>query len=263
MELMLFSILIRQLALAWLVAGPAVRDLRSPNSRNARIIEVQNLSELQSKYAKLLAKPTEDIVFHIQASNSFVAQRNNAYWDIEENLEDLAKTEKQDGKNKNENSWVEFAFQKLYISDSVNRIPVSHCHSETEGQGGSLNIQSTIGLGQSLTGSFGIKPGMLAATLALTGSVSLDESDSVNTAVVCDVKHGEVVQLFLIGSQFLFYTPKVRMLNFDKKRGVFGDLRDFAIQQQRRAVIRGGLGEWVCGSSSIIPLQCSQVVLEL
>lgn len=260
---MLITFLFKQLALAWLAAGLAVRDLRAPNSKNARIIEVQDLTELQSNYANFLAKPNEDLVFHIQVSNTFVAESDNAYWNIEENLEDLAKIEEKDGKNKHEVSWIEFGFEKVYVSDSGSRIPVSHCHSETEGQGGSLNIQSTIGLGRTLTGSFGVKPGLLTATLSLTGSVSLDETDSVTTAVVCDVKHGEVVQLFLIGSQFLFYTPKVRMLKFNQKRGEFGHPRKFATQQQRRAVVRGGLGEWVCGSSSIIPLQCSQVVLEI
>lgn len=247
---------------AWAAAILVARDFELPSSQSARIIEVRNLTELQNKFSKALSEPTEDFVFHVENTNTFVAQKNNDYWDIEENLDGLSAAgfrKKKSKGDKNEISWIEFGFQKLYIVDSATRIPVSHCHSEVNGQGGALNIQSTIGLGQSLTGSFGVSPNIVAISLSLTGSVTLELSESVTNAVACDVKHGEVVQLFLVGSQFIYYTPRMRELTYDRKKKSWRKLPKFSTQKQRRAVVRGGLGEWACGSSTVIPLQCSYV----
>lgn len=246
------------LSVTGLVLGATIkqpRELQIPNSEGAKILEVMNLSHLETKYGKLLAT-SENTIFHLIDTKTFVAKRNNDYWDLEENLDDLSKIEKT---KKHEVSWVEFGFQRTYITKSENRIPVSHCHSETEGQGGALNIQSSVGVAQSLTGSFGVNPNTVAFSLSLTASVALELSLSVNTVLGCSARHGEIVQLFLVDTKFVYYTPKVRMLIYDKKKGKLLKAGQFENKKQRRAVVRGGIGEWICGSSTVIPLECSQL----
>lgn len=219
------------------------------------IIEVQNLTELETSYARSIGA-SDDVVFRLIDSKTFVAKEKNDYWDIEENLDLLIglKTKK-----KREVTWVEFGFDKTYVANSADRIPVSYCHSETEGQGGALNIQSSIVLGQSLTGSFGVNPNLVSFSLSLVTSVGLELSGSINTVIGCNAKHGEIVQLALVDTTFLYYTPKVRVLKFDKKMNKFAKPGNFEKKEQRRAVVKGGIGEWICGSSNVIPLQCSQL----
>lgn len=228
------------------------RNYRIPSSEAAVIIEAQNLAELETSYAKSIGA-SDDVVFRLTDSKTFVAKEKNDYWDIEENLIGL-KTKKN-----REVTWVEFGFDKTYVANSKDRFPVSYCHSETEGQGGALNIQSSIALGQSLTGSFGVNPNLVSFSLSLVTSVALELSGSINTVIGCNAKHGEIVQLALVDTAFLYYTPKVRVLKFDKKMNKFAKPGNFEKKKQRRAVVKGGIGEWICGSSTVIPLQCSQL----
>lgn len=238
-----------------LAVATSARNYQLPNSDAAHIIEVENLMELETRYAKSNGA-SDDVVFHLRDSKTFVAKEKKDYWDIEENLDELKGRKT---KRNHEVALVEFGFEKAYIANSENRIPVSYCHSETEGQGGALNIQSSVGLGQSLTGSFGVNPNAVAFSLSLMASVGLEQTLLINTVIGCSAKHGEVVQLFLVDTKFIYYTPTVRALKFDKKTKRFAKPGKFEKKRQRRAVVKGGIGEWICGSSSVTPLQCSKL----
>lgn len=240
------------------VAAPLVKPKKYQllNSEAAGIIEVENLRELETKYAAQSIGASDDVVFHLRDSKTFVAREKNDYWDMEENLDEL---EGRKIVRNDEVALVEFGFERAYIANSEDLIPVSYCHSETEGQGGALNIQSSIGLSQSFAGSFGVNPNSVAFSLSLMASVGLEQTLSINTVIGCSAQHGEIVQLFLVDTKFIYYTPTVRVLKFNKKTERFAEPGKFEKKRQRRAVVKGGIGKWICGSSSVIPLQCSQL----
>lgn len=225
-----------------------------------RVLEVQTLSELVER--NLLSKPANDILFFVSETNTYVAPKDENYWDVEVDLDDIDDSlNRRNGKNLA--VWIEFGFEKTYIASSDDKIPVSRCHSETNGQGGALNIQSSVGASRSLTGSFGVKPNTVTVSLTLTGTVSLERPENINTVIACSAKPGDVVQLFLLKTKFLYFTPKFRLLEFNRKSRTLKEPGDFIEQRQQRAVIKGGVGEWLCATASMIPLQCADQVSDI
>lgn len=242
------------------VSGAAVqpREEAPPESAFSHILEARNISHLQTKFAQILRSATLHYVFHLEDSNTYVARKDNTYWNVEENLDDLVDPKKK--KNKKDVEWVEFGFDKIYESRSSDLIPVSHCHSQVNGQGGTISVQGVMGQVQTLSGTLGITPWAELFAVTLTSTVTLERPHATKMVLACNAKHGEVVQIFLEGTRFLYYTPRVRELAFDKKKNQFRKPGKFMVQPQKKAVVRGGVGDWVCGSSTVIPLQCSRLI---
>lgn len=238
---------------------PTFASLVPHENVNLRVLEVQTLSELVER--NLLSKPTNDILFFVSETNTYVAPKDEKHWDVEVDLDVIDDSlNRRNGKNL---AWIEFGFEKTYIASSDDKIPVSRCHSETNGQGGALNIQSSVGASRSLTGSFGVKPNTVAVSLTLTGTVSLERPENINTVIACSARPGDVVQLFLLKTKFLYFTSKFRVLEFNRKSQILKEPGDFIEQRQQRAVIKGGVGEWMCATASMIPLQCADMVSDI
>lgn len=234
-------------------------SFRSPD--DFKVVNVNGLREVETKYLLLLTS-NEPVVFYLAKSRTYLTRKEEEFWDVIEDLDLLFEEAKAKPAAK-KIELIEFRFDKLYHADHEDLIPVSPCHSEVQGHGGAIAMQLNVGLSSAYSGALGISPNIYVWAISLTAKVTVDRSGSIATTITCSAKEGEMVQVFLARTHFLYYTPYFRLRQFDIEKGKFEKAGKMVTLPQKRVVTSGGVGEWVCGTSSVIPLQCSHVVYDL
>lgn len=228
------------------------------------LAQVSGIREIESKYAK-----SENMVFYLKNSKTFLTRKDDKFWDVVENLDNARGSvvarwwNPFAAKKAKKVPWVEFRFANMTEAVSEDPIPVSPCHDEMQGQGGSLTLQLGVSTSGSLSGSFGVSPIINGITLGFSTKSAIGTSNSESTSLTCNAKEGEVVQAFLYGTRFLYFTPYYRIRQFDPNRAKFEGAGKMCQLPEKRIVLENDFGMWGCASSAVTPLRCSKVVTDL
>lgn len=220
------------------------------------LVEVEGLYDITHHHA-LKLKPGTPVMFRLRQSDTFLAQKQLEFWDVERLLDESVPVQ-HDAKVSSE--WVEWGYEDYEVSEFLHNIPVSLCHSELEGEGGAIYFRSIVATDRGRGASFGITPKAYGNSLALSSSVLISEALAISTTLTCSAKHGEIVQVFLRNTHFLYFTPKFRVLAYNRRENRFAVPQTFTRQPRQKEVVANGVGDWVCGSSSVMNLMCDSVV---
>lgn len=221
-----------------------------------RIIEAQNLGQVAAEFSHLLGAESQ-VMFRLVERGTFLAPKQLQFWDVETELGEHADSIARGPE------WVEWGFDDIVASDYLHHIPVSPCHSEVAGHGGSIYFRDIVASDQVRGASYGVSSDILAGTLELTAGVSLARSEARSTTFTCSAKHGEIVQVFLRNTHFLHFTPRFRVLWYHARRAQFRGPTRFTVQPRQKEVVASGVGELVCGSSAVVALSCDAVVADV
>lgn len=220
-----------------------------------QLVEAQNLHQVATDYSHLLDSDSA-VMFHLTESGTFLAQKQLQFWDVEKVLDDSGPVPAAGTSPE----WVEWGYDDISASEYIHHIPVSPCHSEVQGQGGAIYFRDIVAAELIRGATYGVSTDILLATLELTAGLSLAHGSSRSTTLTCSAKHGEIVQVFLRNTHFLYFTPRYRVLRYNARRGQFWGPVGFAFQPRQKEMAANGVGELVCGSSAVMALSCDLVV---
>ncbi|WPK25323.1 hypothetical protein PUMCH_002634 [Australozyma saopauloensis] len=251
--------------------------------KDYEIVEVKDIEEAQKRYSSLLGKKYNQMVFRLLDSGTFLTRRVQEYWDVEETLQELqyGDTLSSDLRLQNlyKNSrlsmglkkkfkdrpipYVEFFYSDFAIERSNDLLPVSPCHSEILGEGSVVKVQLTEITRATPQGKIGV-PNFLQLILS-TGEADLEveRENLLMMSLKCNVDHGEVGQIFLSHTEFLYFNTWYRTVWFDPNTGTFTKPEDFQKRPRERMVMKYGIGEWYCVTSKLRPLKCQEVVTDI
>lgn len=206
---------------------------------------MKNTGEIEQRYAHRLGEP--EILFYVKDTDSFLTPRVAQFWNVEQPLWEFAL----ERAGRQRQHWVEFRFASVY-EEAAPMEPALRCHSQARGEGGVVKLQMIGSTQHTLAASVGVLMGVYAAAVLLTAKGSVADTYGELHSVLCLAQHGEVVQLFWRDARYVYYTPqrRVRVL----ERGVFGAAGPYREEPQERRVVHAG--QWVCGSSLLMALQC-------
>ncbi|GEQ70620.1 hypothetical protein JCM33374_g4298 [Metschnikowia sp. JCM 33374] len=237
-----------------------------PISPNCDLITVENLAEVVEKHSETLAKAEVCVVFKLEASKTFLARKMTNRWATEASIETLANTKISSrfwafspmaSKAKEESVWVEFYYDNFEHRTSDTLVPASPCHSELLGEGGLITLQNVFLTSISGEGKLGAEFTIRTFVISTSAAVSLSKANAFSVKLNCVIRHNEVGQLFLTNTKYLYYTPWSRILLYNSKTKEFSEGGKFVEKARERSIISGGVGDWICVTSSFAELQCS------
>lgn len=256
--------------------------LKPPLVYDYEVIDVKNVEEIERLLKKKHEKPDKQAVFHIASSGTFLSRRDPIHWQVEESVKDLAKESSPIGDKKLSKllrsrllkglknilkhppiPYVEFYFSNFTVKKSKSLIPVSPCHSELLGEGSVVKLQMTDIDRATPHGTIGI-PKLLQGVLSGGEAEFETEDENLSTfSLKCTIPHGQMGQIFLSDTVFLYYKLWYRTLIYDQQKGIFKVSSEFKEKGTERSIIKGGMGEWFCATSSMIQLQCFNTVRDI
>lgn len=245
-------------------------------SPNCELISVQNIDEVTENYLEILTFPTLCVLFQIKDTNTFLIRKSKRRWNYASSLESLSRITgksffpsisgssrfslfKRFAKVRDEFLWVELYFDDFEHRSTGGQVPISPCHSEILGDGTVVSFQtvflSNIGGTGGLTADFDI----WSFVIGVAADTTLETAKAFSLKIRCNIGRGEVGQLLLANTRYLYYTPSYRILIFNLKTMQFSKEDGFKKQKRERRIIKGGIGDWECATSSVAELQCNSV----
>ncbi|OBA23499.1 hypothetical protein METBIDRAFT_34257 [Metschnikowia bicuspidata var. bicuspidata NRRL YB-4993] len=241
--------------LLWLVAlCSGASPLQNSLSSSCDLVSVQSYDEITSKYSDLLAPDsTRCVLFRIKESQTFLTRKGRRKWGLDTPVESLAKL---GSLRQDSTQWLEFFYSDFANSTATGLTPVSLCHSEVLGEGSLVSFEtifnSASGFGGELTGDFDL----FKLAVSTAAEVTLEKATSIAVKILCAIKPGEIGQLYLTNTQYIYYTPWFRTRGYDSVTNLFSDGDEYSERPRERRIMKGGIGDWVCASSSVADLQC-------
>lgn len=225
------------------------------------------LVELLDEAAKHLKEGTkslaEDTLYYIKSSGSFLtksttenldslrSQRSYTRW-IYNKMSGLIMQPLYDP-----STMVEFKVSTNVTTGGRRLYPVSNCHEEVQGEGGSVEMQVNLGESMAAYASFGISPSMLVYTLELTTRLGISKMANTLTTVSCESQHGETSQVFMSDVKLLEFYVTYRWRQYDQSRMKFFNSTSVIASPVQTYVIEGDNSELICATDTIMALQCS------
>lgn len=135
--------------------------------------------------------------------------------------------------------------------------PISNCHEELAGEGGSVTLLTSFQHSTSSTVSFEISPNVILSALELTTKVSQGFIHNLAKTITCEVQHGEVVQAFIRGIRTLRYYLELREIVFDFTSCDFVGSSSNQISSVHEVQVGSEASEFVCATNTMKKLSCS------
>lgn len=253
-----------------------------PVIQDYNVIEVDSLQVIERMLKNKRISQDNETVFHIANSGTFLARRDPKHWRVEDSVENFVNEYTPFGDKKLSkilNSrffkalknmvkrppipYIEFYFTDFRVEESKSMIPVSPCQNELQGEGSILKMQMT-GIDRATPhGTIGI-PKLLQGVLS--GGEAEFETEDENLAMLslkCTIPHGEMGQIFLRNTAFLYYRLWYRTSIYIQQTSKFNVLSEFKEKGEERSIIKGGMGEWLCATSSMKLLECFRPVQDI
>ncbi|KAM9928165.1 hypothetical protein OXX59_002039 [Metschnikowia pulcherrima] len=251
----------------------AIRPPLYSVSPNCDLIPVKDTHEITSNYSSFLESSERCVLFQIEDSNTFLARKSKRWRNFEASVESLATVAGRPRIGaglgplrftflskyfsvRDDSAWVEFYYDDFENRTIPGLTPVSLCHSELMGEGSVVSFQSffvaTFGAVGVLTADFDFQN----FAISTAAEVTLERANAISVKVRCAINHGEIGQLFLASTQYLYFTPWHRLRVYDKKTKSFSEGESFSQSTRERRIVKGGAGDWVCATSSMTNLQC-------
>lgn len=135
--------------------------------------------------------------------------------------------------------------------------PISNCHEELAGEGGSVTLLTSLQHSTSSTLSFGISPNVILSALELTTKVSQGTTHNKAKTITCESQHGEIVQAFIRGIRTIRYYLEFRERVFDFTSCDFVGSSSNQISPVHEVQVGGQASEFVCATNTVEKLNCS------
>lgn len=225
-----------------------------------KVTRVKTIQDIENNHLE----GGQNALFWVEEEETFLSPWRKDQWRVKSKVEDFVQRLvllRSRLKGKSHAKWVEFKFTDVREEENAEMEPVSFCHDETYGHGGSVMMQGVVSETKSLEGTIGVLFDIYTVALLLTAKTSLETGVSKLIALACPVEHGEIVQLFLRHTRYLHYTPQYRLRAIEN--GKFTKGGDFEVRPQEERIVAGGIGEWMCVSSRLAPLQCGPAVRKI
>lgn len=253
-----------------------------PVIHDYEVIEVENVQAIELLLKKKQNKTEKKPVYHIASSGTFLTKRDQNHWQVEDSVEDLCKEtlpfadkklHKMIGSNllkglKNMFKhppipYVEFYFSDFHVEKSRSLTPMSLCFNELRGEGSVIKAQLTNIVRSTPHGTIGF-PRLLQGVLSGgEAEFETEDEDLSLFSLKCTIPHGEIGRIFLSETVFLHYTMWYRTSIYIQQSGTFNVLSEFKKKGEEKSIIKGGIGEWFCATSSMMQLQCFDKDLEI
>lgn len=218
-----------------------------------QIIHAELLESLKNNRTALLAI-NDTTVIHLHSNNSFLVKANTNSLDSHEVIRTNLKTASHDSEV---NDFLEFKVFATIVDHLSDVTPISNCHEELAGEGGSVAMLLAFQQSLSSTLSVGISPTLILPALELTAKVTLGGSNNLANTVTCNVEHGEILQVFLRGIRTVSYHLAVRKMSFDNISGEY--VSQPAFRNTTALEFKSGisLSEYLCATNTMTNLECS------
>lgn len=258
-----------------LAAVPLVPD-------DYKVVSVKDFEDIEDNYMNLL-KNDQKVVFRIESTKSFLTRRIQKYWDVEDTVHEyqlaqvrsinkmFTKTYRKALFSKNLRDffkrppvpYVEFYYSDFSVERSRGLLPISPCHSEILGEGSLIKMQIVLVSRTTPQGTIGVPKALQKFLSSGEAEVEVEYESQAMMNIKCWIPHGQIGQIFLSDTTFLYYTTWYRTVLFDRGKGKLVTNTNFKKRARERTVIKGGLGEWSCATSKLIQLQCFNVVRDI
>lgn len=225
---------------------------RGDSINQCQIIQAELLESLKNNRNTLLAI-NDTTVFHLYSDNSFLVKANPNSLDNPGVLSTDGQTESHDFKV---TDLLEFKVFADIVDHQSDLMPISNCHGELAGEGGSVALLLGFQQSVSSTLTFGLSPTLILPALELTAKVSLGGSNDLANKVTCNVEHGEIVQVFLRGIRTVSYHFAVREMSFDHMSGEYVSQSAFRNTTALEFKTGTSLSEYLCATSTMKNLKC-------
>lgn len=217
-----------------------------------QIIQAKLLESLKNNRNTLLAM-NDTTLIHLHSENSFLVRANPNSLDSPGALSTDQQTESHDVE---ETRLLELEVFADIVDHQSELAPISNCHGELAGEGGSVSLLLEFQKSVSSTLSLGLSPTLILPALELTAKVSLGASNNLANTVTCNVEHGEIVQVFMRGVRTVSYHLAVREMSFDHMSGEIVNQSVFRNTTAFEFRTGYSLSEYLCATNTMEDLKC-------
>lgn len=252
-------ILVFILLLELVASAPVVTD---STIQSILLFEVALLEEIEDFHANKGGPLGFDTVFYLKSTDTYLTMTDSLDdYDTKERPimhGMLDKIREQIYPSPDSNiPMVEFKIFASINVDNEHLYPVSSCHEETKGEGGSVSLLIGNSRAMSAFLSFGISPNVIIHTLELTTKITLGKLHSSADTISCESEHGEIVQLFAKGTNEIEFYVERRERTFNPVISKFTEAFESSSSSIQKLTIQSQSSEFMCVSNTMMELNCS------